>query len=296
MRQDITYCRRRGFTLVELLVVIGIIALLIGILLSALSKAKQAGTSVVCKSILRQWAMASVMYTNANKGYQVDAYKVFDYRSGLSTYMGDSVNQLVRCPGDGYDETHRRLGPIGANTAVYAASNQDYRTTNKPGDFVTLPVSYGANENSLSSTHRGTSGGEGVFWIRQHELKVPGIVWEKVMVFADWQNNLKAGATDVEPDPATLKGAIVQPSGTVGVMGNISFRHNGMCNVAYLDTHVGYVKADMKMINGGTDLAPDATWGTAGSGQQYKLYYPFGPGKSPAGYSVKGDLPGLFIQ
>jgi prepilin-type N-terminal cleavage/methylation domain-containing protein/prepilin-type processing-associated H-X9-DG protein len=60
---------RCAFTLVELLVVIGIIALLISILLPTLSRAKEAANRAKCLSNLRQLGMAMVLYTMDNKGY-----------------------------------------------------------------------------------------------------------------------------------------------------------------------------------------------------------------------------------
>ena len=60
--------KRLAFTLVELLVVIGIIALLMSILLPTLSKARESAKKVQCQSNLKQIATAIIMYADANKG------------------------------------------------------------------------------------------------------------------------------------------------------------------------------------------------------------------------------------
>ena len=65
-----------GFTLVELLVVIGVIALLIALLLPALNKARESAKRVACASNLRQWGQICYLFANDHRGTFPAAYRL----------------------------------------------------------------------------------------------------------------------------------------------------------------------------------------------------------------------------
>jgi prepilin-type N-terminal cleavage/methylation domain-containing protein/prepilin-type processing-associated H-X9-DG protein len=120
----------RGFTLVELLVVIGIIAVLISLLLPALNKARAAAQSVACLSNQRQLAMAMLAYANENRE-TLPTYGHFD-SSGensacywwvlISKYIsgnnwdgiGTNWPSILRCP-SADDRIAARYGTYGVN-------------------------------------------------------------------------------------------------------------------------------------------------------------------------------------
>lgn len=77
----------RAFTLVELLVVIGIIAVLISMLLPALRRARDEANRVYCRSQLRQITMACLMYANEHKGFLPGPYAIINPPAGTGNYI-----------------------------------------------------------------------------------------------------------------------------------------------------------------------------------------------------------------
>ena len=117
-----TPSRRQGFTLVELLVVIGIIAVLIAVLLPVLSKARETANRTVCLSNVRQLYSAILFYCKDNKNYfptcahEEDGVAYVQYPddwiwwqanrnlddSPIAKYVGrgEQLKKLLRCPSD----------------------------------------------------------------------------------------------------------------------------------------------------------------------------------------------------
>ncbi len=95
--------RHNAFTLIELLVVISIIALLLGILLPSLNKARQQAKKLVCSSNMRQTGIALTIYLLDNDDHLPDSScHISDpnkyWIKILSKYTGEEL--LFRCPSD----------------------------------------------------------------------------------------------------------------------------------------------------------------------------------------------------
>ncbi len=86
--------KRKGFTLIELLVVISIIALLVGILLPALSAARRTARSMICQNNLRQIGIGIWAYSYENQDLFPPAYmdgaQGSDWAVMINAYLAQS--------------------------------------------------------------------------------------------------------------------------------------------------------------------------------------------------------------
>jgi prepilin-type N-terminal cleavage/methylation domain-containing protein len=105
-----------GFTLVELLVVISIIAVLLAVLMPALQKAREQGKSVVCKTNLKQQGLALRLYVDNNKGKLPQADEFGDVIRSYLAIDKNVINPLsggskyMHCPSEKMEYGHSSYG------------------------------------------------------------------------------------------------------------------------------------------------------------------------------------------
>lgn len=226
---------RRGFTLLELLVVVAIIGVLAGLLLPALAGARERGRQAACLSNLRQLHLANTVYANDHGSYAPAAPDIWS--SNLIRWYGSRPNA-----GAPFDS---RSGPL----SPYLSASRGIRACGSMArwDFLTDPSigfeagcgGYGYNYLGVGSRSftEGYTEQACRLGMRPEEISKPSAT----MMFSDTAFPQLAGGqvrlieySFAEPDK--FLAADGTPYGQP--QPSIHFRHNGRANVVWCDGHV----------------------------------------------------------
>ncbi len=210
---------KKAFTLVELLVVIGIIALLIGILMPALTSARVAASRVQCLSNMRQMVIAAVNYAALNAGHYPSAYY------GVST-----PDVAIAYNWDFTVTTDLHTGKLTITPGLLWGGSTDARIQQCP--------SYDGRSNTLADPYTGYN--YNTSYIGRGDLEViksPAKLGQVknsagCILFGDgqWRN----GANKFMRCPQTSPGDGTFSGRTAGTQG---LRHGKMTNAAFADGH-----------------------------------------------------------
>lgn len=218
----------RAFSLIELMVVIGIIAILAGLLLPVLASAKKKARSIACVNKVRQWGLAMAMYTDENQGkypykgtpgHPINGgpNKVAWYNSAAPFVGADSLTNLYRA----------KRWPIPGKGGMFMCPGVTNRMIRRMPTANVPFFAYGLNGRLVSDNLRA---------ITKDALMRP----VQTIVFTD-----------------NIEWRVPYVTGR-----HFLARHNMKCNVAFGDGHVSTVKSNLLYRSKGLNNSAKAEWAT----------------------------------
>jgi prepilin-type N-terminal cleavage/methylation domain-containing protein len=138
--------RKKGFTLIELMIVIAIIAILAAVLVPNFMRAREASRLTACKSNLKNISTAAETYSNDYDGLYPGNTTfqeiTFSANSGVNTLANTYIGKILNCPAAARPYTYRLSTDSGAGYWIYCPAatgsgangvNRKHRKYNKNG-------------------------------------------------------------------------------------------------------------------------------------------------------------------
>jgi prepilin-type N-terminal cleavage/methylation domain-containing protein/prepilin-type processing-associated H-X9-DG protein len=253
----------KGFTLVELLVVISIIAILLAVLIPSLNKARELGRRVVCMNNLKSLGTANAVYANQyNYAYLPAAYKMF-LADDMHWWPGNTeFRKILNIGSYGKDKK-----AVGDTTLDQTAAKSMYNMPKSflcPSDTVSTDVknmlsgvlvSYGLNITEFTtSTDWSIAQRNCKYWghtagrIQQPATKIAfidGIDWHTSWASANYETGWDLYG---QQNISFYKNK--------GIHGPVFYRHSEGANMAFYDGHAAYKKKQEIFIKADRDANP----------------------------------------
>ena len=240
--------RRAAFTLVELLVVIGIIALLVALLLPSLNKAREQAQKTKCASNLRSVTQATLMYANDNKGFVPARYIAYSSPLKNGTDTTSTFGPAAGFVGGNPGWPNNANGPALLVKAGLQGNGANYLETNDvffcPSDIYRAPYRHpitGWGPTSIQNVSANQTSMSFWWWY------FPEKYWNRTtgaqVSAPESDQNHKASVKNAAQKMYITDQYIPVPPAATSVTDIYKNFHKDGMNVGYLDGHVTWVKA-----------------------------------------------------
>jgi prepilin-type N-terminal cleavage/methylation domain-containing protein/prepilin-type processing-associated H-X9-DG protein len=234
---------RSGFTLIELLVVVAILAVLMGLVLSAVQRTRLAAASAVSKNNLREIGLCLHLYLEARKHLPPHQIRNPDGSRDrwFSRFHEDITRtyEIIRDPAVP-ERTAGRNAPFGYNYKYLGSARDNVDSANPFRPYERYPVTIGQIESTSATIAFGTSDGTGLE--QPYEVMAP---MQATSSLPQAVRVRRVGNHAYTLDPAyipTWSTSQAEPFSDGNYASYLSDRHLGVANICWVDGHVSSVE------------------------------------------------------